>query len=148
MSGDPKRLRDLLEAVGARLGIERPASTGALWGRWEEVVGSSVAAHAEPTSLKQGVLRVRTDSPAWANEITYLGDEIRTRANAIVGHELVREVRVWTGPGRVARRTPGIEGVRVDPSKPPEDADARHQGLAEAFEGARRAWAARRSDRG
>lgn len=110
-----------------------------MWSAWPEIVGPAVAAHAEPTSLRDGVLRVRADSPAWATEIGYLVDEIRSRANAVTGRALVTEVRVWTGPGStLATAPPG------DPSGPsPAPARDRPDDPAEALDRARRAWAKR-----
>jgi predicted nucleic acid-binding Zn ribbon protein len=101
---DPPRLRDLLDPITARFGMDGASAAGAIWSRWTEVVGESVARHAEPTSLRRGVLRVRTDSPVWATEIGYLADDIRGRANAIAQQELVREVHVWTSNAAIARR--------------------------------------------
>ena len=141
MSNDlPPRLRDLLGGVGARLGLEDTRATGILWAKWPDIVGPAVARNAEPTSLKKGILRVRATSPTWAQELTYLAGEIKGRANALAGAEIVREVRVWTGPGEVTRATSrpgsGAQGGADGPSRNdvPDD-------LPEAFERARRAWA-------
>lgn len=95
---EPVRLRDLLSSAGERLGLPAAVETGLLWRRWQEIVGPSIAQHAEPTSLRRGVLRVRADSPAWATEIGYLRDEIVRRANSAIGSAVVSEMRVWTGP--------------------------------------------------
>lgn len=143
MSDLPPRLKDLLGGVGARLGLEDARATGLLWARWADVVGEAVAKNAEPTSLKGGVLRVRAASPGWAQELTYLAAEIRSRANALAGSEIVREVRVWTGPGKVTTATPRgssrsqDQGRERPPEDPPDD-------LPQALERARRAWARRR----
>ena len=142
MGDDLLRLKDLLPDATGRLGIPSPEATGRVWSAWPEIVGPAVAAHAEPTSLRDGVLRVRADSPAWATEIGYLVDEIRARANAVTGRALVSEVRVWTGPGRSGARgaggpeetsTGGVDEHDREPARDP----------AEALERARRAWAKR-----
>jgi predicted nucleic acid-binding Zn ribbon protein len=130
------RIKDLLGDAGRRLGLPSAVETGLVWSRWNEIVGSAVAAHAEPSSLKAGVLRVRADSPTWATEIAYLGDEIRASVNRTVGAELVHEVRIWTGPGRVgagqgssSANEPATRATRPAPNDP-----------REAFERAREAW--------
>ena len=138
----PPRMSELLSMVGRKLGLDHPREVGAVWDRWREIVGDDVATHAEPSSLRGGLLRVRTDSPAWATEISYLADEIRRRANETVGRELVREVRVWTGPGPVERRGPAVRRASSGagesaPDDLPEDP-------ADALERARRAWLRRR----
>ena len=142
----PPRLKDLLGSVVARSGLDDPVSTGALWARWEEIVGAEVARNAEPTSLKNGVLRVRTESPIWATEIGYLGPEIKRRINTALRHELVAEVVVWTGPGPIRSGASGATADRAQsPSRPSREAGPKDP--VSAFESARRAWAKRRSGR-
>ena len=102
----PPSLAEVLRA-GAGPPSAQAFEMGRLWAAWPELVGPAVAAHAEPSSLRERVLRVRADSPAWATEIGYLREEIRRRANDHLGREVVTEVRVWTGPGRVRPRPEG-----------------------------------------
>jgi predicted nucleic acid-binding Zn ribbon protein len=140
---DPLRLKDLLPDATRRLGIPAPEATGRVWARWKEVVGPDVAAHAEPTSLREGVLRIRADSPAWATEIGYLAAEIRSRVNAATGASLVTEIRVWTGPPPARANVPSAGSATAAE----EPARERPADPAEALERARRAWANRRSER-
>ncbi|HVL65097.1 MAG TPA: DUF721 domain-containing protein [Actinomycetota bacterium] len=140
---DPRPIKDVIAPVARRLGVGGAVETSVIWGRWVDLVGDDVAAHAEPTSLRDGVLRVRTDTPVWATEIGYLAAEIRRRVNAAVGSEAVREVRVWTGPGRISEPRTGVVERR--------DARGRREGPppdpAAALERARRAWRQRREPR-
>jgi predicted nucleic acid-binding Zn ribbon protein len=118
MDGDiPARLGDLLEPAARRAGIEDGARTGMVWNKWLSIVGPDIAQHAEPSSLRSGILRVRADSPAWATELGYLGEEIKRSTNKVVGAPLVSEVRVWTGPGPIRRA----------PEPPPNPASAKAQ---------------------
>lgn len=105
----PQPLRGLLSGAAGRFGLDDALTTGTLWKRWREIVGPDVAAHAEPTSLRGGVLRIRADSPVWAHEIGYLVEEIRTRANDALGAPAVMEIKVYNAP-------------RVDPAGPQERA--------------------------
>lgn len=142
----PPSLRDLLRGVGARIGIEDARATGAVWARWAEIVGESIAANAEPTSLRNGVLRIRATSPGWATELTYLAGDISRRANEIAGREVVREVKIWTGPGPVKRATAGRPEEGLDGA--PDATDRTDpKDLATALERARSAWARRTSKR-
>ena len=143
---NPQRLKDLLQGAGARLGMGGAVETGLVWSRWIDIVGDTVAAHAEPTSLREGVLRVRTDSPTWATEVGYLGQEIKRAANQVAGKELVAEVRVWTAPGTIASSGPGPRQVyepigRRRPQVGEEDPRT-------ALERAREAWSRRRGKAG
>jgi predicted nucleic acid-binding Zn ribbon protein len=141
-------MAELLSMLGRRLGLDHPREVGTLWDRWREIVGDDVAAHAEPSSLRGGLLRVRTDSPAWATEIGYLADEIKARANETVGRELVAEVRVWTGPGAIQRRRATPAPATPAPATPAPAGGPAEEVAGdpeEALERARRAWLRRRS---
>jgi hypothetical protein len=46
---------------------------------WRHAVGPRIAAAAEPVSLDQGVLVVRTSTSVWANELSMLSDPIRAK---------------------------------------------------------------------
>jgi predicted nucleic acid-binding Zn ribbon protein len=130
---DIPRLKEVLAQAGERIGIDRAAEAGALWARWEEIVGDAVAEHAEPTSLRRGVLKIRATSAAWASEIGYLKEPIMRAANQALGAGVVTDVQVWTGPGPIRRRATaserGSEPARDEPSEPvardPEEALAR-----------------------
>ena len=135
---DPAPIRAFLGDVGKRLGVESALQTGTIWRRWREIVGTEIAAHAEPTSLKEGVLRVRADSAAWATEIGYLGPEIARKANEIIRTSLVKEVRVWNGPPPEVRLD-----VSRDSQPEPDVPRAPKETPEEALEAAREAWAKR-----
>lgn len=138
----PPRVAELLSMVGRRLGLDHPREVGIVWDRWRDIVGDDIAAHAEPSSLRGGLLRVRTDSPAWATEIGYLADEIRKKANETVGRELVTEVRVWTGPGAIDRRA--RRGSAAPQPVPGEARAPVPEDPLEALQRARQAWLRRR----
>ena len=136
MTDEPERLRDLLDDFGGRLGMGSAAGVGKVWAHWRGIVGPAIADHADPTSLRDGILRVRADSPAWSTEIGYLGTEIKSRINAAVGSALVTEVRIWIGP-RVERGTGRrpLEDER-EPRRPRVPADDPEV----ALERAKKAW--------
>ena len=74
-----------------------------VFARWEEVVGAEVAAHAEPRSLRDGVLVIAVDQPAWATQLRFLGADLLAR------------VRDATGCSR-CRRNSGEGGRRARPA--------------------------------
>jgi hypothetical protein len=138
---------DLLGGVGRDLGLGGAIATGRVWARWVEIVGDAIADHAEPTSLKEGVLRIRTDSPTWATELGYRGAEIARRANAVAGAEVVTEVRVWTGPGAIRRAVleEGRVSQPVDRGLADETSEVSADEPLAALGRARAAWVRRRS---
>ncbi len=141
---DPAPLGSLLPGAASRLGVDDAGAVGAVWGRWLDIVGPDVAAHAEPTSLRSGVLRIRADSPVWAHEIGYLAEEIKGRTNALLGRAAVAEVRIWSGLSKTAG-TGSPDRSRATSGEPP--ASTGHEESADpqsALERARRAWLSRR----
>jgi Dna[CI] antecedent, DciA len=139
------RLRDLLGGASARLGVDRPIETGRIWARWGAIVGDGIAEHAEPLSLRGGVLRIRATTPTWAAELAYLVEQIKDAVNAEIGRPLVTEVVVSTGKqdrdrgsSRPPSSAPGKAPEEVSNEPPPSDA-------AEALKRAHDAWEKRRS---
>lgn len=96
--GEPTGIGGALSALATAWGMESPLESATIVATWGEIVGPEVAAKCRPTSLKAGVLRVRTDSPAWASEFRYLTAEVIRRINGQFGREVVKEVKPWVGP--------------------------------------------------
>jgi predicted nucleic acid-binding Zn ribbon protein len=84
-----------LDRVARKLGGPDAASMHSLIVRWSEIVGAQVADHARPTSLREGVLIVAVDDPAWRTQLAYLAEDLRQRVSAASGLEVTKiEVRV------------------------------------------------------
>jgi predicted nucleic acid-binding Zn ribbon protein len=87
-------LRDVLDQAPLRGGV----TLGRLVRRWESVVGSELAARTAPRSLRDGVLVVAANTPAWAVQVRFVAREIARAADRAVGEGSVREVRVIVHP--------------------------------------------------
>jgi predicted nucleic acid-binding Zn ribbon protein len=96
----PTRLGDALRAVGNELGLPAPDLVASLVERWPDVVGTTVAAHARPRSIRDGVLTVAVDAPPWATQLRYLENDIRVRLREISGRDTVTTVRIVVEPPR------------------------------------------------
>lgn len=94
----PTPLGDALRAVGAELGLPDPELVDSLGAHWAEVVGATVAAHARPRSLRDGVLTIAVDAPPWATQLRYLEQQIRARLREISGQDSITTVRVVVEP--------------------------------------------------
>ncbi len=60
---------------------------------WPAAVGEVIAAQAEPTAERDGVLTVTCSSAVWAQELELMGPELAGRINAALGAERVRSLR-------------------------------------------------------
>lgn len=95
MNKDPVRIGGTLGALAHGWGMEYPIETARIFAGWAQIVGPEVAARCKPTSLKGGVLKVRTESAVWANEFRFLAAEVVARINADLGKPVIREVKPW-----------------------------------------------------
>jgi predicted nucleic acid-binding Zn ribbon protein len=60
---------------------------------WGEAVGELVAAQAEPTGERDGVLVVTCSSAVWAQELDLMAPEVVERLNGLLGGPSVRSLR-------------------------------------------------------
>ena len=60
---------------------------------WEEAVGEIVAAQAEPTGERDGVIVVTCASAVWAQELDLMGPDLVARLNALLEGAPVRALR-------------------------------------------------------
>jgi len=107
---DPQLLGQAIDGLLADRGWQTPAAVAGVIGRWAQLVGADVAAHCTPESFDDGVLRVITDSTAWATQIRLLAPQFVKRLNEELGHGTVTRIEV-RGPSAPSWRK-GARGVR------------------------------------
>jgi len=91
---EPRSLKASLDRVARSLGGPDSGSLSGLFGRWAEIVGPQLAAHARPLSLSSGVLVVAVTEPGWATQLTYLEAELLGRFREALGEGVVDRVEV------------------------------------------------------
>jgi predicted nucleic acid-binding Zn ribbon protein len=77
--------------------MRKGVALGRLARSWPQVVGEELARQTTPRALDEGGLLVAASSAAWGSQVRFLAREIRRRANAELGSEVVRKVRVTVG---------------------------------------------------
>ena len=93
--------RPLSHAVAALADRLSPQTTLAEVQRvWPDAVGDVIAAQAEPTGEREGVLTVTCSSAVWAQELDLMGPELVGRINAALGAESVRSLRCSARPAK------------------------------------------------
>jgi predicted nucleic acid-binding Zn ribbon protein len=97
---DPQLFGEAIAGLITERGWEIPAAVGDAMDRWPEIVGTDIAAHAEPRAYEDGVLTVQASSTAWATQLRLLAPDIVRRLNTELGHGSVTriEVRAPKGP--------------------------------------------------
>jgi predicted nucleic acid-binding Zn ribbon protein len=87
----PRPLSHAISALADRLA---PQTTLAEVQRvWPDAVGDIIAAQAEPTAEREGVLTVTCSSAVWAQELDLMGPDLVGRLNALLGAAQVRALR-------------------------------------------------------
>jgi predicted nucleic acid-binding Zn ribbon protein len=64
---------------------------------WERAAGPAIAAAAQPTAERDGVLTVTCEAAVWAQELDLMASELIARLNAALASESIRELRCRTG---------------------------------------------------
>lgn len=111
---DPQLFGSVLARIVKSRGWQQPAAEGAVFGAWERVVGSDVAAHCRPLKLADCELTIEAESTAWAMQLRVLAAKLLVKIAGEVGPNVVKRLRIhgpvapsWAkGPRRVAGRGP------------------------------------------
>lgn len=111
---DPERLDASLGELVRDREWARPLRAAGLLPRWEQIVGSDIAAHCRPERLIGGELTVVAESTAWATQLRLMAPSLLGRISNEVGAGVVRRLTVhgptapdWRhGPLRVTGRGP------------------------------------------
>jgi predicted nucleic acid-binding Zn ribbon protein len=114
---DPQPLGAAIRKLLADRGWQQQAAVGSAFGRWAEIVGAEVAAHATPEGLVDGELTIQADSTPWASNLRMLAGNLVKRLNAELGEGTVKRVKVLGPVG--PPRQPG--SLRVRGGRGPRD---------------------------
>lgn len=106
---DPEPISDVLGGLLSDQGWRERAAIGAVFGRWDQIVGPDLAGHTRPESFADGEVVVRADSTAWATQVRLLAPTLVKRLNEELGHGTVATVKV-TGPGSGENRRRWVRG--------------------------------------
>jgi predicted nucleic acid-binding Zn ribbon protein len=70
---------------------------------WPEAVGSAIAAEAQPTAERAGVLTVSCSASVWAQELDLIAPAILERLNGAFGERRITRLRCVATPPRDSR---------------------------------------------
>ena len=100
--GMPRTLAESLDRVARSLGGRDSSVMAVVFRHWEAAVGPSVADHARPLSLRDGVLVVGVTEPGWATQLRFLSADILANLEAAAGTPVAErlEVRIRPSSGR------------------------------------------------
>jgi predicted nucleic acid-binding Zn ribbon protein len=81
----PRRVSETLDAVVRQIAPQSAGEFGAVFGRWEEIVGPALAAHVRPIRVTAEALVVAADHPAWATQVKALGTTVLAQVGEVAG---------------------------------------------------------------
>ncbi len=113
---DPRELDAVLDSLTSAMGWDSPLAKSELLVGWSELVGAETAAHTEPVSVEDGLLTVRCDSTAWAQQLRSMRTKVLARIterHPAAGIESIR----FLGPDAPSWK----RGPRAIPGRGPRD---------------------------
>ena len=90
-------LAELVPKVLTDLGLDAAAGVLRIVDRWEEAVGSEIAAHCRPVSLRDGRLEASVDSSVWCQQLQLRSPEILASLRQVLGDEAPSELWLRVG---------------------------------------------------
>lgn len=82
-------LKKFLKSVGLEKGI---AQQGAIE-LWPQVVGEGVARNTDPIGVEHGILTVKTETPAWRQELQFQKTQIIETLNKKLNKKIIKDIR-------------------------------------------------------
>lgn len=113
---DPQLLDTAVDRLVDEHGWAQELTVHGVVARWDQIVGSEVAAHVHVDRYADGVVTVRAESTAWATQVRLLAPTVVKRLNEEIGDGVVTRVNVL-GPHAPSWR----KGPRSVPGRGPRD---------------------------
>ena len=92
-SASPSSLGESLRLLLRNLEIETKVKEHMAAGSWSQIVGEAVAKISAVDRVDGGILFVKVESSSWRNELAFMRREIISKINALLGEEIIREIR-------------------------------------------------------
>ncbi len=108
-TGGTAPLQHLLEGTLAGLDMGAQVKEQAALRAWEQIAGRVVGAHARAEAMRDGVLVVATDTPAWAQELHMRQSELLSRLRPLLGDGAIKEIRFRSGLRKQREKAPAGE---------------------------------------
>jgi hypothetical protein len=112
------RIADALAATFSRLGMEGRLREHEIFRVWPEVVGDTIARHAEAVSLKQARLLVHVTDPVWLHQLSMMRPRLLEALRERLGPNAVQEILLRIGD--VSPRPDRSPALRREIPPPPD----------------------------
>ncbi len=92
MAHDFSGLAQVLNGYLNRNGMAHLLYEDKLRQHWTELMGQRASEMTQLESMQDWILRVRVSNASWRMELHYQKENIRHKANTLLGHEVVQDV--------------------------------------------------------
>jgi len=113
-SGQISPLGDALQGMLREHEIQEPLRPHIARAIWAEVVGPEIAAATIAETVRGGVVFVRVKSNVWANELTFLKQDILDRLNRRLGAKILTDIHFKT-TGRALKAAVAPPAIQEEP---------------------------------
>ena len=111
------RVGEVLGNSLKRLDLSYRLNEYGVWPVWDEVVGKTIAANAQPEKIRNGTLFVKVTSSVWMQQLQFMKEMIAEKLNHRLNREVVKNV--FFVVGRID--SPASAETVTTPSKPAVD---------------------------
>ena len=87
------KLKTALEKALKETGSQKMVTHGKAITLWPKAVGKEISNVTEATHLKRGVLFIKTENPAWRNELMFQKEEITNKINSLLEKKIIKDIR-------------------------------------------------------
>lgn len=88
----PEHIGDILNRMKATTPLGLSLEHARIWENWTKLVGEHMAKHCRPYSVRDGQLRIMTDSAVWMHKISYIKWDLLRRINLMAKKELISDI--------------------------------------------------------
>jgi len=111
-----RKLERLSHTLGGMLkarGLGSRLDEYRVFGQWEKSVGSVIASHAQPQTVRGKKLMLVVDSPAWMQQLSLLKPQIVEKVNGNLGRETIKDIVLRLGEVESRNREPEAPPART-----------------------------------
>ncbi|HEX7227043.1 MAG TPA: DUF721 domain-containing protein, partial [Candidatus Binatia bacterium] len=114
------RLGEVLGNSLKRLDLSYRLSEYGVWPVWDEVVGKTIAANAQPEKIRNGTLFVKVTSSVWMQQLQFMKEMIAEKLNHRLNKEVVKNIFFVVGridspkPSRTPTTPPIDQEPKID----------------------------------
>lgn len=85
-------LKDILDGLLSGTKLPFNPADSEIWDIWDEVVGSTISEHAQPSNIKNKKLKVNVAEPIWLQELEFVAETIKEKINKKLGRNAVDKI--------------------------------------------------------